>query len=68
PAIGALPPMPDAAGSQAWSAAVTAFADAATQSIRGASGTISAKPQALDSLAAGDKALDELSARIATAG
>lgn len=68
PAIGALPPMPDAAGSQAWSAAVTAYADAATQSIRGASGTISAKPQALDSLAAGDKALDELSARIATVG
>ena len=68
PTIAALPPMPDAAGSQAWSSAAAAFATAATESLRGASGNPDATAAALDNLTAGDKQLDALSARIMAVG
>ena len=67
PAIATVPPMPDAVGSQAWAAAVKAYADAATQSLRGVSGTYAALPQALDSIATGDMQLAALQARIVSA-
>ncbi|WP_194916082.1 hypothetical protein [Catenulispora rubra] len=67
PGIAAVPPMPDAVGSQAWSSAATAFATAATESLRGASGNPDAASAAFDNLARGDKQLDALSARIISA-
>lgn len=68
PGIAAVPPMPDAVGSQAWSSAATAFATAATESLRGASGNPDAAAAAFDNLALGNKQLDALSARIMSAG
>ncbi|MEY9862181.1 hypothetical protein ABH935_007826 [Catenulispora sp. GAS73] len=67
PGIAAVPPMPDAAGSQAWSSAASAFATAATESLRGASGNPDALSAAFDNLAQGNKQLDALSARIMSA-
>ncbi|MEZ0115586.1 hypothetical protein ABH920_009626 [Catenulispora sp. EB89] len=67
PGIAAVPPMPDAAGSQAWSSAATAFATAATESLRGVSGNPDAQSAAFDNIAQGDKQLDALSARIMSA-
>ena len=64
PAVAAVPPMPDAAGSQAWSAAVTSFSTAATQSLQAVLGNPNAKSAALDALAKGEQELNAMSARI----
>jgi hypothetical protein len=67
PAIAALQAMPDAAGSQAWSSAASAFATAATESLRGASGNPDATAAAFDNLALGNKQLEVLASRITAA-
>ncbi|MBS2551244.1 hypothetical protein KGQ19_30680 [Catenulispora sp. NL8] len=67
PHLGGLPPMPDAAGSQAWSSAISAFSTAATESLQGASGNPDATAAAFDGLNEGDMQLNALSARIAAA-
>lgn len=67
PSIAALPPVPDAAGSQAWSSAVSSFSNAATQALQGASGNPDATAAAFDAINQGDKQLDVLSARITSA-
>lgn len=64
PGIAAIPPMPDAAGSQAWSSAVSSFATGATQALQGVAGNPDAKAAALDALSRGDKQLAAMSARI----
>jgi hypothetical protein len=67
PGVAALPPMPDAEGSKAWSSAVSSFASAATQSLQGVSGNPDATAMALDALNQGEKQLDAVSARIVNA-
>lgn len=64
PAVAAVPPMPDAAGSQAWSSGVSSFATAATQALQAVSGSPDAKGAALDALSRGGKDLAAMSARI----
>lgn len=64
PGIAAVPPMPDAAGSQAWSSAVSSFATAATQALQAVGGNPDAKGAALDALSRGGKELAAMSARI----
>lgn len=64
PGVAALPPMPDAAGSKAWSIAVSSFATAATESLRGVSGNPDATAAAFDKLAQGDQQLTALRQRI----
>jgi hypothetical protein len=65
PTIAAVPPMPDAEGSHAWSSAVSSFAEAATRALQGVSGGNSeATSAAFDALSQGDKQLAAMSARI----
>lgn len=64
PALAAVPPMPDAAGSQAWSSAASSFATAATQALQAVGGNPDAKGAALDALSRGGKQLAAMSARV----
>ncbi|MEY9934200.1 hypothetical protein ABH926_008864 [Catenulispora sp. GP43] len=64
PAVATVPPMPDAAGSQAWSAAVKAYAQAANQALQGISGKPNMLVTANDSINAGNADLAALSARV----
>jgi hypothetical protein len=67
PTIAHLPLMPDAAGSKAWSIAVSSYATAATESLRGVSGNPDATAAAFDNIAQGDQQLTVLSQRIISA-
>jgi hypothetical protein len=62
--ITALPAMPDAVGSAAWAAGIIAYADAANNALKGASGDQSALVQAGKDLVKGNADLNALSARI----
>lgn len=64
PSVGAVPLMPDAVGSHAWSSAVKAFYTAATDSLRGVSGNPDASAAAIDNLNLGFKQLGVLSSRL----
>ena len=64
PAVAAIPPMPDAVGSQAWSSAATSYSTAATQALQAVGGNPDAKGAALDALSRGDNQLAAMSARI----
>ena len=68
PTIETLRPMPDAAGSQAWSAAVHAYATGATEALRSVTGHPEVQEAAIDDLRMGDQQLNTLVARIAGAG
>lgn len=67
PAVATVPPMPDAVGSQAWSAAVKAYAEAASQALQGVSGKPAMLTAANDSINAGNAQLAALSARVNSA-
>jgi len=67
PAVATVPPMPDAAGSQAWAAAVKAYADAASQALQGISGKPAMLTAANDSINTGNAQLAALSARVNSA-
>lgn len=67
PAVATVPPMPDAAGSQAWSAAVKAYAEAASQALQGISGKPAMLTAANDSINTGNAQLAALSARVNSA-
>jgi hypothetical protein len=67
PAVATVPPMPDAAGSQAWSAAVKAYAEAANQALQGISGKPAMLTAANDSINTGNAQLAALSARVNSA-
>jgi hypothetical protein len=64
PAIAKVAPMPDAVGSQAWAAAVQAYAVAATDSLRGVSGNPDSLAAANDNINLGNQQLAALQARI----
>jgi hypothetical protein len=66
-AVATVPPMPDAVGSQAWSAAVKAYATAASQALQGVSGKPAMLTAANDSINTGNAQLAALSARVNSA-
>jgi hypothetical protein len=64
PKVRSLPALPDAAGAQAWSGAVTAYAQGANNALKGAGGDQAAFTTAADNVRSGNAELDTLSARI----
>jgi hypothetical protein len=64
PAVSTVPPMPDAAGSQAWSAAVRAYAQAASQALQGISGKPAQLTAANASINTGNAEVAKLSALV----
>ena len=64
PKVSSLPALPDAAGAQAWSGAVTAYAQAADNALKGAGGNPAAFTAAADEVRSGNAQLDTLSERI----
>jgi hypothetical protein len=65
--VSSLPAMPDAAGSAAWAAGITAYAAAANDALKGASGDAAALTQSGLDLSRATTLMDTLAARIIAA-